>query len=65
MLVTHDPQRTLGLCHAFASGLASSRAQSMKRAAKGLKVRFFKVMIPTGRGRAGNFTASPRSDVAP
>ncbi len=35
----------------------------MKRSTNGLKVRFFKVMIPTGCGCAGNFTATRRSDV--
>jgi SAM-dependent methyltransferase len=32
----------------FARGFATSRAQSMKRCAVGLSVRFFRVMIPTG-----------------
>jgi hypothetical protein len=37
-----------------ASGFERVRAQSIKSAATGLKVRFFKVTIPTGRGGIGN-----------
>jgi hypothetical protein len=34
----------------FASGFTTSRAHSMKSFASGLRVRFFKRMIPTGQG---------------
>src|SRR5215204_2735406 len=38
------------------SGLATSRAQSMKSCATGLSVRFFRVTIPFGSGAIGSFT---------
>ena len=45
------------------SGLATSRAHSKKSCAIGLSVRFFKVKIPTGPGRIGNFTGKILSDI--
>src|SRR5215475_13198705 len=41
---------------ASTNGLVTSRAQSMNSSATGLIIRRFKVMIPTGLGRAGSLT---------
>ena len=45
----------------FASGFTTSRAHSMKSFASGLRVRFFKVMIPTGNGGMGSVTGKTLS----
>jgi DNA invertase Pin-like site-specific DNA recombinase len=42
----------------FASGFATSRAQSMKSCTTGVSVRFFNNMIPTGQGGIGRVTGS-------
>src|ERR1700692_2679754 len=43
---------------AFASGLVTACAASMKRLAAGLSVRFFNVTTATGRGGAGKWTGN-------
>jgi hypothetical protein len=45
----------------FASGFTTSRAHSMNSFTSGLRVRFFKVMIPTGQGGMGSVTGKTLS----
>jgi hypothetical protein len=42
----------------FTNGSASERAQSIKRLASGLSIRFFNVAITMGRDSAGNLTGN-------
>src|SRR5262245_23909211 len=70
MLVTHDRGQTSCRLRVFyrdisgrptdgrraANGFATSRAHSMKSLVTGLRVRFFRVMIPTGQGGLGKST---------
>src|SRR6185369_14984109 len=46
----------------FAKSLTTSRAHSMKRSTTGLRVRFFRVTILTGHGRAGSLIGSVFSE---
>jgi hypothetical protein len=57
--VADDPLRTsqgaghncyVRFAYGFESGFATSRTQSMKSCAAGLRVRFLRVTIPTGLG---------------
>src|SRR5215470_9836313 len=55
--VAEGPENRHGVYDFFcASGLATSRAQSIKSCAIGLSVRFFKVTTPTGPCRIGRST---------
>src|ERR1700733_14716202 len=44
------------VAYSFACDFATSRTQSMKSCAAGLRVRFLRVTIPTGLGRTANLT---------
>src|SRR5262249_2221057 len=53
----HRP-RSLRLPFSFLSDFATSRAHSIKSLVTGLRVRFFKVMIPTGQTGMGSITGN-------
>ena len=60
-----DPHPTRCPAFHFASGFATSRAQSMKSCATGLSVRFFRVTIPFGTRAIGSSTGKTLISGAP